>query len=54
MTDQKLTRRKPTLNLRLSAEAKRLLAAVAEKHGITMTAVLEMSIRELARREGIA
>jgi hypothetical protein len=40
-------------SFRLTAEGKRLLAAVAEAKGINQTAVLESLIREAARREGI-
>lgn len=40
-------------SLRLSSEAKRLLRALAEKSGISMTAKLEVMIREHARREGV-
>jgi hypothetical protein len=40
-------------SLRLSGEAKRLLLALAEKSGISMTARLEVMIREQARREGV-
>jgi hypothetical protein len=40
-------------SLRLSVEAKRLLLALAEKSGISMTARLEVMIREQARRESV-
>lgn len=40
-------------SLRLSIEAKRLLRLLAEKSGISMTARLEVMIREQARREGV-
>ena len=40
-------------SLRLSREAKRLLKALAEKSGISMTAKLEVMIREYAKREGV-
>jgi hypothetical protein len=40
-------------SLRLSLEAKRLLRALAEKSGISMTAKLEVMIREHAKKEGV-
>jgi hypothetical protein len=40
-------------SLRLSIEAKRLLRALAEKSGISMTAKLEVMIRDQAQREGL-
>jgi len=40
-------------SLRLSSEAKRLLRALAEKSGISMTAKLEVMIRDQAKRERI-
>jgi hypothetical protein len=40
-------------SLRLSLEAKRLLRALADKSGISMTAKLEVMLREQAKREGI-
>ena len=43
---------KPT-NIRLSLEGKQLLQALAERLGITMTAVIEIAIRLLAKREGV-
>lgn len=44
---------KQPFNTRLSEEALRLLKALAEKRGITPTAVIEMEIRAAAKREGI-
>jgi len=44
--------RKPS-SIRLSAEAKRLRAALAQKLGVTQTAVIELAIRELAKKEGV-
>lgn len=38
---------------RLTAEARRLLLALAEKRGVTMTALLEVLIREEAERRGV-
>ena len=40
-------------SLRLSPEAKRLLQRMAEKLGLSMTGVIELAIREKARREGV-
>jgi hypothetical protein len=40
-------------SLRLTLEAKRLLLALAQKSGISMTAKLEVMIRDQARREGV-
>ena len=41
-------------SLRLSTEAKRLLRVLAEQSGISMTAKLEITIREQAKREGVS
>ena len=40
-------------SFRLSAEAMQLLAALARANGISMTAVLELAIREIAKRQRI-
>ena len=40
-------------SMRLSPEAKRLIAAVAQRLGVTQTAVLELAMRVLARREAV-
>ena len=40
-------------SMRLSPEAKRLIAAVAQQLGVTQTAVLELAIRVIAKREGV-
>lgn len=48
--------RKPTSKaqtFRLTEEARRLLAAIAEKQGVDKTAMLEILIRELAEKRGI-
>lgn len=37
----------------LSEEALKLLEAIAQKHGISKTTVLELTIREKARAESI-
>jgi hypothetical protein len=44
---------KQSTSVRLSPEAKRLLALVAKKLGISLTAALEISIRTQAKREGV-
>jgi hypothetical protein len=46
-------KRKTSTSYRMSPEAKRLLAALAEKLGIAQSAVLEVIIREKARSEGV-
>jgi len=40
-------------SIRLTLEAKRLLRALAKHSGVSMTAMLELMIREKARREGV-
>lgn len=40
-------------SVRLSIEAKRLLAALAQKLSISQAAVLELAVREKSRREGV-
>ena len=42
------------VSYRLSEEALRLLKALAEAKGLSMASVLEVAIRELAKREGAA
>ena len=44
---------KHATSLRLSPEAKRLLEELANRLGVSRSAVLELAIREYARREGI-
>ena len=44
--------KRPT-SVRLTEEAKRLLAALAKKLGVSQAAVLEIAVREKARREGV-
>jgi len=41
-------------SFRLTAQALRLLAAAAKRSGISQAAILEIAIRRLAKREGIA
>lgn len=45
--DKKLT------SIRLSEEAQRLRAELAKKLGVTQAAVVELAIRELAKKEGV-
>lgn len=45
-------KKNPT-SIRLSDEGKRLMALLAEKLGISQAAVLELAIREKAKREGV-
>jgi len=40
-------------SIRLTPEAKRLMAALAKKLGVSLTAILEIAIREKAKAEGI-
>ena len=44
--------KQPT-SFRLSKEAKRLLATLAQKLGIGQGAVVEIALRYLAKREGV-
>jgi replication initiation and membrane attachment protein DnaB len=46
-----MTKKKTSHNLTL--EALRLLKALAEKYGISQTAMLEIIIREKAKQEGL-
>lgn len=45
--------KKKATSIRLSQEAKTLLAKVATKLGISQTAVLEIAIRQIAKQEGV-
>jgi predicted transcriptional regulator len=47
-------RKKQATSIRLSGEAKRLLAALAQKLGISQAAIMEIAIRRLAEQERIA
>jgi hypothetical protein len=40
-------------SFRLTSEARRLLEAIAETKGLSLTSALELMIRETAKREGI-
>lgn len=44
---------KQASSIRLTTEAKRLLRALAKTSGVSMTAMLELMIREKAKREGV-
>ena len=48
-----MDKRKTPTGFRLSERAIALLEALAEKHGVNNTAVVEMAIREKAEREKI-
>jgi predicted transcriptional regulator len=41
------------MSFRLSDEARRLLRALAQSKAVSMTDVVELAIREMAKREGI-
>jgi predicted DNA-binding protein len=45
---------KEATSIRLTPEAKRLLATLAEKNGVSQAAWMEMIIRKEARREKIS
>jgi hypothetical protein len=42
---------KRPVSFRLSAEARRILAALARKYGLTRTAVLEMLLRQAIKKD---
>ena len=44
---------KRSTSLRLSPEAKRLLELLAQKLGVTKSSILELAIREKAKREDV-
>lgn len=44
---------KRATSVRLTSEAKRLMAVIAKKMGISQSAVLELAIRQFAKNEGI-
>lgn len=44
---------KQASSIRLTLEAKRLLRALAQASGVSMSAMLELAIREKAKREGV-
>lgn len=45
--------RKHPTSLRLSPDAKALLVALAQRLGVSQSAVIELAIREKAQREGL-
>lgn len=47
------TERKST-SIRLSAEAERLRAALAKLLGVNKTAIVEIALREMAQKYGVA
>lgn len=44
---------KQATSVRLSPDARRLLAALADRLGISQASVLELAIRDKARKEGV-
>jgi predicted transcriptional regulator len=44
---------KKPITMRLSAEARRLLDRLATEFGVSQTAIVELAIREKAKREGV-
>lgn len=47
MTDRKAT------SIRLSAEADRLIKALADRLGLKQSSVIELAVRKLAEQEGL-
>jgi hypothetical protein len=45
---------KKQVGVKLTGEARRLRAALSRKLGIDQTAVIELAIRQMAQREGVA
>lgn len=45
--------KKKLTSIRLSDDAKRLITLMSEKLGISQTAIIELAIREKAKREGV-
>jgi hypothetical protein len=52
--DREQTTGKQAMNVRLSAEARRLLDVLSKRDGISRAAVLELAVREYARGKGLA
>lgn len=48
-----MSRKTITLSIRLTDEAIRLRAALAEKLGLTLSGVVEVALRQMAKREGV-
>jgi predicted DNA-binding protein len=46
-------RKKQAASIRLTPEAKRLLALLAKQMGISQAAVIELAVRLMAKEEGI-
>jgi predicted transcriptional regulator len=53
MAIETLDQEKKSIGIKLSSEARRLREALAQKHGISKTAVIEMAIRHMAERDGV-
>ena len=49
----KETTKTATLAVRMTPDAKHLLHALASAHGLSMAAMLEVIIRDAAKRQGI-
>lgn len=47
-------RKKKAIGIRFTPRAKELVEQLAEHLGVTKTAVIEMAIREKAKREGLS
>lgn len=48
-----MTKESAVLSIRLSPEARRLRAALSQKLGVNLSAVVELAIRQMAKREGV-
>ena len=46
-------RMKNSTSFRLSEEAIRLIKLLAEEKGVSQAAIIEMALREMAKREGV-
>ncbi len=51
MNEQK--KDQPSTSFRLSTEARRLLVLLAQRQGVSKTAIIELAIRKAARDEGL-
>jgi antitoxin component of RelBE/YafQ-DinJ toxin-antitoxin module len=48
-----MARKTTTLSIRLTDDAIRLRAALADKLGLSLSAVVELALRQMAKREGV-
>lgn len=53
MYNRRMNKRTTPTAFRLSERGRALLVALAEKHGVNQTAVVEMAIREKADRDSV-